>query len=630
MSRKQKRSAAKTTTPRRPARPKSGPSPEFASAVSAFNRNQLGEAGRICEQILARDSGVVDALSMLGVVHSQLGWHAEAVEVLARSVALRPNNANFVYNLGLAKSRQGDKQGAIAAFQRAIELHPSLVAAHLQLAHALRDLKRHEDASAALERGIAAVPEAAQLHSALGALLLIGNDQKAAEQSLRTALALNPGDTQAWVNLGVALQGQRRHAEAKEALERALALDPRNPDALKNLASTLIWGGAFAQAEQLLRRAIELRPDAAELANALGVLNSQVGRPEQAATEFRTALRLDPKFATAAYNLALALFMTGDYAPAFPLYEERWGTKSFQNTSRSFHQPWWGGQSFQGKRLLLHAEQGIGDSIQMLRYLPMVAARGGPVLLEIQRPLLRLLEGNPNIARIWSRHDPPASDFDLQIPLFSLPRIFRTTLDKVPAAVPYLNVPPAHIARLGERLGRSTKPRVALVWAGNAEHNNDHNRSIPLSAFAPLVELPGVEFVSLQFGEACAQLAAFRLQRRMRDLSPLQQDFLDTAAILHHVDLLVCVDTAVLHLAGALGRPVWGLIAKAQDFRWMLERADSPWYPTLRLFRQRQHGDWAPVIERVKAELAGWLEQRAAGEPVSSEPATARGGAART
>jgi len=629
MTRKQKRTAAKTTTPQRPARDKPIPPSGFAAAVAAFNRNQLGEAGRICGQILAHDPGVVDALSMLGVVHSQLGRHVEAVEVLERSVALRPDNANFVYNLGLAKSRQGDKQGAIAAFQRAIELHPSLVAAHLQLAHALRDLERHQDASAALKRGISAAPDAALLHSTLGALL-IGNDEKAAEQSLRSALALNPGDIRAWVNLGVALREQRRHAEAKEALEHALALDPQNPDALKNLASTLIWGGAFTEAEQLLRRAIALRPDAAELANALGVLNSQVGRPEQAATAFRTALRLDPKFATAAYNLALALCMTGDYRQGFALYEERWGTKSFQSTSRSFHRPWWRGQGFHGKRLLLHAEQGVGDAIQMLRYLPMVTARGGPVHLEIQRPLLRLLEGNPHIARMWSRHDPPASDFDLQIPLFSLPRIFGTTLDTVPAAVPYLDVPAAHIVRLGGHLGRRTKARVALVWAGNAEHHNDHNRSLPLRAFAPLLELPGVEFVALQHGEACAQLAASGFQRRLRDLSPLQQDFLDTAAILHHVDLLVCVDTAVLHLAGALGRPVWGLIAKAQDFRWMLEREDSPWYPTLRLFRQRQHGDWAPVIERVKAELALWLEQKAAGERVSSEPRRARGSAATT
>lgn len=609
MNRKQRRTAAKITTPRRGPAVNHVPAAGFAAAVAAFNRNDLGDAGRICEKILAHDPGVVDALSMLGVVHSLLGREREAVEVLEQAVRLAPEHADLAYNLGLAKSKRGDMEGAAAAFQRAIQLKPSAVAAYQQLSRALQERNRHGEAIAVLKQGLAVAPDDARLHSALGALLLITEEAKAAEHSLRTALGYAPADVKAWTNLGVALQEQNRHDEAKQAFERALAIDPQDADALNDLSRSLLWAGDFAGSERLLHRAIALRPDSAEFANALGVLNTRMGQPDRAGSAFRTALRLDPSFATAAYNLALALLMKGDYTQGFALYEERWRTKAFANTSRSWHRPRWSGQAFKGKRLLLHAEQGIGDSIQMLRYLAIVAARGGPVLLEIQQPLMRLLEGNPHIARMWSRHDPPASDFDLQLPLFSLPRTFGTTLDRVPATVPYIGVPPAQIARAAAQLGRHDRARIALVWAGNAEHYNDRNRSIPLKAFEPLLEVPGVEFVSLQYGEAAGQIVACGYQHRVRDLSELQRDLLDTGAILHNVDLLVCVDTAVLHLAGALARPVWGLIAKVQDFRWMLERDDSPWYPTLKLFRQQQHGDWGPVIERVKEELTGWLER---------------------
>lgn len=415
------------------------------------------------------------------------------------------------------------------------------------------------------------------------------------------------------VNLGGLLVQARKYAEAVPLLTQATQLAPDQPDAASNLGTALRSLGRHDEALALLERVVALNPGHANAWCNLGLLQKQLGRHAEARANIDRALALDPGLVVAHWGRGLLLLLEGDYAQGWPLYEYRWQAL-LKGSKRVFAQPLLpcvdaagDPASLAGKRVLLHAEQGFGDTLQFLRYVPLIEALGAEVILEVQSPLKSIAASLPGSRLTLVRGD-ALPDFDWHCPLMSLPWVLGVA--EPLATPPYLAVDPLHRARWQQRLGARVAPRIGLVWSGRATHGNDRNRSLELARLAPLLELP-FEFHSLQKeyrpGDA-AMLAA--LPGLMRHEEALE-DFADTAALIEELDLLVSVDTSVVHLAGALGRPVWVLLPHVPDWRWLLDRSDTPWYPSARLFRQTRPGDWdTPLAALVEALTSRFRDAR--------------------
>jgi Flp pilus assembly protein TadD len=455
-------------------------------------------------------------------------------------------------------------------------------------------------------RALAVVADDAVAWNAWGVLLMQTGRVAEATESWRSALAVDSGHAGAWANLGAALHGQGRLDEATESYHRAITLDPLRPEAHYNLGSAVQEMGRLDEAADHYRRALELRPAYPQAWNNLGITLRDLGRLDEAMAAYRGAIAVLPDHAEAHYNLGMALLEAGDLAAGFDEYEWRFGAGV--STARDYPQPLWRGEDLTGRTLLVWPEQGFGDSLQFLRYIPLLAARGIRVIVEVQKPLVRLVRGMPGAVAVVASGDPlPA--FDVHVPLVSLPQRFATTLDHMPAAPPYLYPPATAVAVWRDHLPRREgwgrhggALRVGLVWAGNPNQKNDANRSLPAAFLPALVGRDSVEFYALQVGDAARALASPGLER-VRDLSPLLTDFAETAAALLALDLVITVDTSVAHLAGALGVPVWVMLTLRPDWRYLRLRDDCPWYPSMRLYRQERLGAWDEVIRRLAGDL---------------------------
>ncbi|MBI3974419.1 MAG: tetratricopeptide repeat protein [Chloroflexi bacterium] len=464
-------------------------------------------------------------------------------------------------------------------------------------------------------------PDALQL---LGALARDSGRPDLAVELIGSALARAPDVPSLHVNLANALRDRGDLDAAVAGYRRALALDPDSPVVHNNLGAVLRAQGKLDEAVASLERALALLPDHPEAHSNLGNALMHQGKRDAAMASFRRALALKPDHAEAHLGLAFPLLLVGDYGQGWAEYEWRWQCSSLPIERRPFTQPRWNGEPLAGRTILIHAEQGLGDTIQFARYVPLVAARGGRVVLECQPALVRLFQTVSGATQVIAKGD-PLPPFDLHAPLMSLPHILGTTLAGIPADLPYLHpdatLLPFWSARIRAHTNAlrpddpqrsptrplavpSSRPLAAgLVWSGNPDNPNNRNRSLPLAVLAPLARVPGVTFFSLQKGPAAAEAATPPDGMALVDLDPLLTDFVETAAAVRQLDLVITVDTSVAHLAGALGRPVWLLLACAADWRWLLDRDDSPWYPTVRLFRQSQPGDWNGLVARVAAEL---------------------------
>ena len=419
------------------------------------------------------------------------------------------------------------------------------------------------------------------------------------------ALELKPDYADTYYNLGNVLKNQGKLDEAIACYRRALELRPDYAEAHSSLGGVFRDQGRLDEAIACCHRALELKPDYAEAYNNLGSAVYDQGNLDKAVACYRRARELKPDFADAHLNQSLLSLLVGDLERGWVEYEWRWKTTSVQR--RDFSQVAWTGQSLEGKTVLVHAEQGLGDTIQFVRYAPLVKQRGGTVIVECPRPLLFLLASCAGIDRLVERGDElPA--FDVQASLLSLPGIFRTTLEDIPATVPYLFADLGLVERWRKELGGATGFKIGIAWRGNPTHPNDRARSIPLSCFEPLASLPGVQLFSLQKGVGVEQLQEVAGRFPVAELGSRLNDFVETAAAMMNLQLVITCDTAIAHLAGALGVPVWVAIPFVPDWRWLLNRRDSPWYPTMRLFRQAKRGDWQGVFEEIKAELASRLQ----------------------
>jgi tetratricopeptide (TPR) repeat protein len=440
----------------------------------------------------------------------------------------------------------------------------------------------------------------AAAHSNLGAALMDLGNVPEAISSLQIAIRLKPGFSEAYSNLGNALRLQGKNHEAIACYEKAIALNPRAADACNNLGNCLNDCGRGDEALAWLNRAVELKPDFAIAWNNLGVVLQGMARSHEAIEAFRRSIGIDPNLIQAHLDLAASLLRIGRYEEGWEEAEWRWRLPSARK--REWVKPPWEGGALYGQTILLYAEQGLGDTIQFIRYAPLIAQRAGNVIVECPRALKRVVESVPGIQKVFSSGE-DLDDFDVRAPLMSLPRLLRTTVQTIPANVPYLWASPALFESWQARIPQHGRGlRVGLVWAGGALPTR--KRSTSFQQLAPLAELPGVTFFSLQKGDAAAQASSPPPRMHLIDLSSDLHDFAETAAVISNLDLVISVDTAVAHLAGAMSKPVWTLLQFVSDWRWMIDREDNPWYPTMRLFRQSKAGEWGPVVERVAHELA--------------------------
>lgn len=424
------------------------------------------------------------------------------------------------------------------------------------------------DKAARLCRKVLAVqPDNAFAHNLHAVLAHQAGNTTEAVIRLEQAIRLNAGVPDFHFNLGVALQALERHADAAAVYRRALALVPQHVGALTNLGRAL----------------------------------QKQAQPQEAIACFERALTLKPDLPEAHWGLATQRLLLGDFAQGWQEYEHRWTLSENQGLRREFAAPRWDGGDIAGRTLLLHAEQGVGDTLQFVRYAPLLARRGAHVIVLCQPTLKRLLMEMDDISVVADGE--PLPEFDLHLPLMSLPRVFGTAPATIPADAPYLRADPVDVRAWSRKLDDKNHFKIGLVWAGNRRHLNDRNRSCTLEALAPLAAVSGIRLYSLQKGEAAAEIRNAPANMGLVDLNDELVDFADTAAVITCLDLVITVDTAVAHLAGALARPAWLLLPFAPDWRWMLTREDSPWYPSLRLFRQSQAGDWDSVLTAVITAL---------------------------
>ena len=488
----------------------------------------------------------------------------DAAERLYRAVIdADPKTLAARANLAVVAFQRGDLAGGIAWLDASLAIEPRQAAVLSNRAEALTHLGRPEAALADYDRLLALDPgNAAAHHSRAGMLHRLGRLDEALA-AVDRALELAPELAKAWSNRGAFLIQMERDEEGVASLERSVALGPADADAWYNLA------------------------------NGYGRLR----RMDEAFSAFDRAIRLRPDFASAQWNKALALLAAGRTAEGWPLYEWRWRNPGFETAHAVSSASVWQGEDLAGKTLLLHFEQGFGDTLLMLRYLPLLRERGARVILGVQPALAALAA--PLADRLLADGEaiPP---HDFKAFMLSLPLAFGGL---VPTGTPYLAPPPGTEARWAARLGPRTRRRIGLVWAGNPGQVNDHNRSLPLERIAPWLEADA-DFISLQKEYRPADLARLRAEPRIRDVSADLVDFGETAGLIANLDLVIAVDTAVVHLACALGKPVWVLAPYALDFRWGLEGIDSPWHPTARVFRQPRSGDWSGVLAEIRAALS--------------------------
>ncbi|HXE56267.1 MAG TPA: tetratricopeptide repeat protein [Tepidisphaeraceae bacterium] len=507
----------------------------------------------------------------LGNLLRELGRHAESLAEYQSALRLRPNYADAQLNEGLALWKLGRMEDATAAFSRATQLRPSFPEAYLHLALLCEQLGRPADTIRAAGMALSQRPYYPEAFSTLGNALKSERKLDEAIAAYRESLRLRPDSAEVLSSLGAALQDRGDLDEAVAAQQQALALRPVLPEAYVNLATACREAGRFDDANDACIRAVELRPGYAE----------------------------------AEWNLGLGRLLEGNLKEGWELYEARLRVRGLV-AQRPFRQPLWEGSPLDGKTILLHAEQGFGDTIQFVRYAPLVADRGGRIVLQCPSALKRLLSGQLGIECVISESD-PLPTFDVHCPLMSLGRVFGTTLESIRNKVPYLKADADEAERWRERLAADAPGlKVGLVWAGRETHKNDRNRSIRLADLAPLVErgaVSGVRFYSLQKREPAGQLRTTPIGDQIIDYTDQLNDFADTAAFISNLDLVIAVDTAVAHLAGALAKPVWLLLPYSPDWRWMLGRSDSPWYPTIRLFRQSKRKDWHDPLEQIAVEL---------------------------
>ena len=572
------------------------------------------EAALEFEQALKRQPALVAAHLGLGNALALMGRNEQALECYKQAIAMRPRFPEAEFAAGFVLARLGRVKEAEARYRRALVLRPDFAAAWMNLGSLLREQGREVYAEAALQRAVELRPDLIAGWINLAILERERRRPADAEADLRKAFSLNPEQVETLVAWCQFRASERDLAGAWEWLRWALARDPDNPEAVNMRGILLHTEGRFAEAIAAFERAEVLGNRGA--ASNRGNSFLEMGRMDDALRAHQAAVEHDSSHPGAQYNLALTQLRLGKWGCGWPAYEARWRFREVHRSPRIFRQPRWQGEPLEGRRVLLHAEQGLGDTIQFCRYATLVAARGGAAILQVQAPVEGLMRSLPavragqvEIALLGAK----LPEFDLECPLMSLPAVFGTTVETVPWPGAYLEADPelaaerlAKFPRLRFQDSPRAQHRVGLAWAGNPCYKADRQRSMKLNTLLPLLRIPGINWISLQKGEAAEQLAGLAGAALVWDGSSGDRDLAETAAQLATLDLVITTDTCIAHLAGAMAKPVWILLPHLADWRWMQETETTPWYPTAKLFRQGSPGDWAGVLDRVADDLTNF------------------------
>ena len=523
----------------------------------------------------------------------QAGRLREAELCYRRILEQDPENADVFHLLGLIAHQTGQQDAAVSLIQKAIERKPRSPLFHMNLANVYRYIQDFDQAMLSYLEAVRLKPDYIEAYDKI--------------------LLLKPDFAEVYVHRGNARLNRGMASEAIADFKQAVEYRPDSAAAWNNLGTALErTAGNPDDIIASYRRAIALKTDFFEAFNNLGVTFQYLNQYEEAIEHYRQAIRIQPDFEEAHFNLSLVLLVTGRFSAGWEEYEWRIKKQDWQSLCpHEFSIPRWDGTPFPGKTLFVYDEQGLGDTLQFVRYLPMVRALGGKVVLETAEPLLELLKSAEIADEIISRpfSSDPNACFDYHVPLLSLPGMFRTCPDTIPAKIPYLAASPKKSAYWRNRIDPS-RLAIGIVWSGKPSHRNDRNRSCPFSKFKALLAIPGIQVIGLQKGAAASQAAELPPDSGFENVGHRLGHFDDTAGLIESLDLVITVDTSVAHLAGAMGKPVWVLVPFAPDWRWLLDRSDTPWYPTMRLFRQPKAGDWDAVFRKVKKELKKFLKER--------------------
>ncbi len=575
-------------------------------AASLWEQGRLGDAERICDAVVKAEPQHFGALHLSGLLAYRQGRLADALRFVAAALKARPASAEALIDHGVILDALGHPEEALASYDRLLPTHADDARLHYNRGNAQKRLACYADALASYDRALALAPGLAAAHHNRAATFVDLHRDEEALASFEQALALAPDLAQrvdALANRGKILLRLKRYDAALANYEQLLALCPEHADGLMSRGFALANLGRHDEAIADYDRALRLAPGLVDAhlnrGNALIALN----RVEEGLRAFRDAGAVDPQNGAAKFNEGLARLSRGEFRAGWEKYEYRWDTIEYAGVRPSYPRPLWRGETnVSGKTIFLCAEQGMGDTIQFVRYAPLVAALGAKVLVGVHPPLVSLLSTVPGVSQVIADGG-TLPHFDLYTPLLSLPLAFRTELANIPSRVPYIRADEERIAKWRERMPQNGRLRIGICWAGTGRHPNNRNRSIPLERFARILSVSGVDFVCLQKDVTNAD-AAILSGHGVTHFANEFDDFADTAAVATMLDLVIAVDTSVAHLAGAMGKAVAVLIPFAPDFRWMLDRTDSPWYPTMRLFRQSAIGDWETPLERLRQELS--------------------------
>ncbi|MEJ2039573.1 MAG: tetratricopeptide repeat protein [Desulfosarcinaceae bacterium] len=613
--------------------------PAFHQADRLYTQGRLEQALALYRQVSLENPHLSEPWSRMGLIHLQsarwapavecyrqalmrnesqpavwynlaqgleeMGKPAQAETAYEKALALNPQYHEACYNLARLHLLQGSFEKARKLYQQCLEVRPGHAATYNNLGKAWEGMGMQFQAKACYEKAGSLNPNLGEAWFNLAELLARGKDPDQAIHFYNKAIEVQADPSAAWNNLGNLHQKLGNYRQAAGCYTKVVELNKNLAEAHYNLGSALRLMESYEAAMKHLALAVKLKPMYAEAWNNLALACKNIGELDRALACFNRAAECQPDLAEVRWNRSFIHLLKKDYIAAWNDFEWRFRMPNWKSIYPLRPRiPRWTGDPCPQHSILIHDEQGLGDTLQFVRYLPMVKARCDKTILETRPELVSLLQSAPGVDRIVIRPETEAKQVacDFHVPLMSLPGIFGTMAGTIPANVPYLNPDPVKCRRWAGRLPQGGL-RIGLVWAGRPQHTNDHNRSCPLSLMLPLATIPGTRFISLQKGSASCQIQASTLVGQIEDLGGQLHDFSDTAAVVANLDLLITVDTAVAHLAGAMGKPVWVLIPFIADWRWAACGQNSPWYPSMRLFRQPRPKDWPSVMEEIRKNL---------------------------
>lgn len=568
--------------------------------IANYRAGRYAEAERLYRQVLSREPNNPDALHLIGCVYIETGRVERGVESVRRALQFLPSNAEFYANLATGLNRLNRLEEAVEAYSRSVDLDGTSATVFNDFGKVLEGLGKTAPALAAYAQAVIVDPMFAAAHVNLARMLHKFERYDDAITSLDAAAALAPDNVDAFNWRSAVMFAMKRYQEALASAEQAIAINSEAFEPHNQNAIALYRLGRFDEAIAAFDRAMARNPRSAEVHLNRSSILIDLHRFDEGLKAVQTAIEIRPDYAEAHNNLGLYSLLLGRFDIGWRQTEWRWKCPTLKLKDRGFNQPvWLGGESVNGKTILLYNDQGMGDAINFARYATLLAGQGAKPILAVDAPLVDILATIEGIAGCIDIEQ-PLPDFDMHCALSSLPLAFNTQLDTIPAQVPY--VKSLATDKWEKRLGEKRSPRIGLVWSGNPNHGNDHNRSLKFSQIEPLLDLP-FEFYSLQKDVRASDVDALTACPLITPLGDEITTFGDTTALLSELDLLITADTSIAHVAGAIAMPTWVMLPYTPDWRWMLGRSDSPWYPTLRLFRQDEQRNYASVIANLRAAL---------------------------